>query len=92
MRFISKHRDYQVGIHSEQTAFRVVAGGTVVSEQLKAPLIISFNNDQMLPTYERMYALQVFMAGDTRPFGAMPDFQAQPIVDAMGRVVDLTSE
>lgn len=92
MRFISRHRDTQVVIHRDETAFRTTPGGTVVAEQIRPFLIADFNREEMLPTYERMYALQVFMSGDTRPFGAMPDFQAQPIVDAMGRVVDLTSE
>jgi hypothetical protein len=92
MRFISRHKDTQVVIHHDEQAFRMLPGGTVTAEQVKPALVISFDHEEMLPTYERMYALQVFMSGDTRPFGAMPDFQSQPIVDAMGRVVDLTDE
>lgn len=92
MRFISKHNDYDMVVRRDETAFRVMEGGTVTAQQVRPPLIAKFTQDQMLTTYERMYALQVFMSGETRPFGAMPDMQAQPIVDAMGRVVDLTNE
>lgn len=92
MRFICKAQDYAMCIHTEQVAYRQLANGAVDREIIKPLLMIGFNGNEMIPTYERMYALQVFMEGDTRPFGAMPEFQSQPIVDFAGRVVDMTAE
>lgn len=92
MRFISKYENYEFYVRPEQVAYRMQPGGTVLTDTVQQPFTVSFNHEQMLPAYERLYAMQSFLGGDPRPFGAMPDMTAQAIVNEAGRVVDMTAE
>lgn len=93
MRFISKYSAYKMQITNEDVAFRMLPGGTVTRELTSHGYLAEFDHEPMLPTYERLFAMQAFMGnGDLHPFGAMPDMQSQAIVDMAGRVVDMTSE
>ena len=92
MRFISKYSAYKMQITNEDVAFRMLPGGTVTKETLSNGYVAEFDHERMLPVYERIFAIQAFLGGDTRPFGVMPDLQSQAIVDAAGRVVEMTSE
>lgn len=92
MRFISKYEHYSFQIRPEEVAFRMMTGGTVVQDVLSQPFVAEFSADLMIPAYERLYAMQVFMGRDPRPFGAIPDTASQAIVDHAGRVVDMTAE
>lgn len=92
MRFISKYPNYTFSVKTEEVAFRMMPGGTVVQDTISQPFVVEFSADHMIPAYERLYAMQVFMGRDPRPFGAIPDTQSQAIVDHVGRVVDMTAE
>lgn len=92
MRFISKYETYVVCIRDEEIAYRMMPGGVVVQDLIKPLFVIYFQNDIMLPAYERLYAMQVFLTGDSRPFGAMPELMSQPIFNAAGRIIDSTAE
>ena len=92
MRFICKHENYTLAIKRETVAFRIMPDGTATRDEIAPSFQIEFRDDVMLPAYERLFAMQTFLSTDDRPFGAMPEMQAQPIVNAMGRVIDLTNE
>jgi hypothetical protein len=92
MRFISKYSAYKMQIMNEEVAFRMLPGGTVTKETLSNGFVAEFDHERMLPAYERLFAMTAFTGGDARPFGAMPDLQSQAIVNAAGRVIDMTSE